>query len=155
LEKNTEEDEAISMETEYCSIVGKSMYLMTKCFVEGSNPVREEFFSNPGVKHWKALEKFAGYLKKHEKDAKLTYRKPKELRMVSSMDSNYATDKEIRWSVSGNIHTSMGGMFTNHLCNPQSNVTLSVTEAECQLMSKGLQETLFSHMSIEEIANLF
>ena len=73
--------------------------------------------------------------------------------MISSVDSNYATDKESRCSVSGNLHT-MGGMFTSHLCNTQSNVTLSVTEAEYQSMRKGLQETLFSQMLIKEIANV-
>ncbi len=155
LEKNPEEDETI-METEYRSIVGKSMYLVTKLFVEGSNPVRElaKFFSNPGNEHWKAVEKFAGYLKENEDDIKLTYRKPKELRMVSSVDSNYATDKESRRSVSGNLHT-MGGCITNWLCNTQSNVTLSTTEAEYQSMSKGLQETLFSQMLIKEIGGCF
>ena len=93
------------METEHRSIVGKSMHLVTKLFVEGSNPVRElaKSFSNPRNEHWKAVEKFAGYLKENEDDIKLTYRKPKELRMVSSVDSNYATDEESRRSVSGNL----------------------------------------------------
>jgi hypothetical protein len=155
LEKKSEEAESI-METEYRSIVGKAMYLVTKLFVEGANPVRElsKFFTNPGIEHWKALEKFVGYLKKNEKDIRLTYRRPKELRMVSSVDSNYATDKETRRSVSGNLHT-MGGMITSWLCNTQSNVTLSVTEAEYQSMSKGLQEVRFSQMLIEEIGNVF
>jgi hypothetical protein len=152
LEKKAEEETAI-METEYRSIVGKAMYLVTKLFVEGANPVRElsKFFTNPGIEHWKALEKFVGYLKKNEEDIRLTYRKPKELRMVSSVDSNYATDKETRRSVSGNLHT-MGGMITSWSCNTQANVTLSVTEAEYQSMSKGLQEVRFSQMLIEEIA---
>jgi hypothetical protein len=66
LEKKGEEEDTI-METEYRSVVGKSMYLVTKLMVEGSNPVRElsKFFSNPGAEHWRAVEKFAGYLKKH------------------------------------------------------------------------------------------
>ncbi len=86
------------MEKEYRSIVGKSMYLVTKHFVEGSNLIRKlsKFFSNPGDEHWKDVEKFAGYLKDNEDEIKLTYRKPKELRMVSCVDSNYATDKEDR-----------------------------------------------------------
>ena len=93
-------------------------------------------------------------MKTNEEDIKLTYRKPKELRMVSSVDSNYATDTETRRSVSGNLHT-MGGMVTNWLCNTQLNVTLSSTEAEYQSMSKGLQEVRFSQMLIEEIAQVF
>jgi hypothetical protein len=59
LEKNPEEKESI-VETEHRSIVGKSLYLVTKLYVEGSNPVRElaKFFSNPGSEEWKALERF-------------------------------------------------------------------------------------------------
>jgi hypothetical protein len=80
LEKNVEEDETI-METECCSIVGKSMHLVAKLFVEGWNPVRElaKCFSNPGIGHWKAVEKFAGCLKVNKHEIKLTHREPKEL----------------------------------------------------------------------------
>jgi hypothetical protein len=72
------------------------MYLVTKLFVEDLNPVRElaKYFSNPGVEHWKAVEKLTGYLKDNEDDINLTYRKPRELWIVSSIDNNYATDKE-------------------------------------------------------------
>jgi hypothetical protein len=60
--------------------VGNALYLVTKLFMESSNPVREltKYFSNPGVKHWKAVGKFAGYLKDNEDDIKSTYRKPRE-----------------------------------------------------------------------------
>jgi hypothetical protein len=61
LEKNPEEKESI-VETEHRSIVGKSPCLVTKLWVEGSNPVGElaKFFSNPGSEQWKALERFVG-----------------------------------------------------------------------------------------------
>jgi hypothetical protein len=118
------------MQKEYRSIVGKSLYLTSKLFVEGSNPVRElaKNFSNPGDEHWKAVEKFTGYLKENEGEIKLTYRKPKKLRIVSCVDSNYATDKENHRSISGGLHT-LGGILTNHLCKGQLGVTLSTTEA--------------------------
>jgi hypothetical protein len=75
--------------------------------------------------------------------------------MASSVDSNYATDKESQGSASGDLH-NMGGMITNWLCNTQlKNVTLSTMEAEHQLMSKGLQETSFSQMLIKEIGGSF
>jgi hypothetical protein len=107
--------------------------------VEGPNPVREltKFFSNPGIEHWKAVEKLAGCPKNNKHDVKLTHRKPKEeLQMTSSLDSDHATDKESRRSVLGNLH-AVGGMIVNWSCNTQSNVTLSATEAEHHLMSKG------------------
>jgi hypothetical protein len=100
--------------------------LVTKLHVGGSNPVRElaNFFLNPGVKQWKALERFAGYLKENNDDIKLTHRKPKELRIVSSVDSNYATDKGDCPSMSGGLH-ALGGMLTNWNCATQKSVTLS------------------------------
>jgi hypothetical protein len=153
LEKNPEEKEPI-METEHRSIVGKSLHLVTKLYVEGSNPVRElaKFFSNPGSEQWKALERLVGCLKKNEDDIKLTHRKPKELRIVSSVGSNYATDKGDRRSVSGGLHT-LGGMITNWNCTTQKSVILSSTEAEYVSMAKGLQEMLFSQMLLKEIAH--
>lgn len=152
LEKNPEGKETV-MEPQYRSIVGKALYLVTKLFVEGSNPVRElaKYFSNPGDEHWKAIEKFVGYLKDNEDDIKLTYRKPRELRIVSSVDSNYATDKEDRRSVSGALH-SLGGMMTSWLCKTQPNVSLSSCQAEYQSMAMALQEILFQQMLLKEIA---
>jgi hypothetical protein len=153
LEKNPTEKEPI-VETEHRSIVGKSLCLVTKLCVEGLNPVRElvKFFSNPGVEQWKALERFVGCLKENEDDIKLTHREPKELRIVSSVDSNCATDKGDRWSISGGLHT-LGGMLTNWNCTTQKSVTLSSAEAEHVSMAKGLQEMLFSQMLLKEVAN--
>jgi hypothetical protein len=152
LEKNPEGSETI-METEYPSVMGKALYLVTKLFVEGSNLVRElaKHFSNPGEEHWKAIEKFVGYLKENQDDIKLTYCKPREMRIVSSVDSNYAIDKRDRRSVSVALHT-VGGMLTNWMCTTQSNVSLSSTLAECQSMSMCLQEILFTQMLLREIA---
>jgi hypothetical protein len=75
--------------------------LIDKDVGEGANQVREltRHFANPGTEHWKALDRFVGHLKVIEGDIKLTYRKPRELRPVSIVDSNYATDKTDRRSV--------------------------------------------------------
>jgi hypothetical protein len=65
--------------------------------------------------------------------------------MVSSVDSNYAMDKESRGSASGNLH-AVGGMTANWSCNTQS---------KHQSMSKGLQEVLFSQMLVKELGGCF
>jgi hypothetical protein len=152
LAKNPEGCDPI-MESEYRSIVGKALYLVTKLFVEGSNPVRElaKHFSNPGKEHWKALEKFVGYLKKIQDDIKLTYRKPRELRVVSNVDSNYATDKVDRCSVTGILNT-VGGMLVSWMSKTQPTVTLSSCEAEYTAASICCQEILFCQMLLREIA---
>jgi hypothetical protein len=130
LEKNPKEKEPI-VETECRSIVGKSLCLVTKLCMEGSNPARElaKFFSDPGSEQWKALERSVGCSKENKDDIKLACRKPKELRIVSSVNSNYAMDKGDRRSMSGELHT-LGGMITNWNCTTQKSVTLSSTEAE-------------------------
>jgi hypothetical protein len=118
------------MDSEYCLVVGNFVYLVTKLFVEGSNPVGElaKYFSNPGVGLWKAVEKFTGYLKDNKDDIKLTSRKPRELRIIISADSNYVMAKEDCRSVSGALHT-LGGTLTNcWLRKTQSNVTYSSTD---------------------------
>jgi hypothetical protein len=67
--------------TMYHKIVGKIMYLACKLFLEGSNGARElvQQFSNPGSEHWIEVKKYEGYLKKHQKEIKMMYHKPKEL----------------------------------------------------------------------------
>ena len=79
---------------------------------EGANAARElsRFFSNPGEEHWKSLQQFAGYLRQHKDKIKLTLRKPREMRVGINVDSNYATNKENRRSVSGAIYM-LGGMI--------------------------------------------
>jgi hypothetical protein len=67
---------------------------------------------------------------------------------MSSVDSNYAMDKDDCHSVSGALHT-MGGMLTNWLCKMQSNVTLSSTETEYQLMAMTLQKIIFTQILLD------
>jgi hypothetical protein len=129
------------------------MYLVTKLLIEDSNAARElaRQFGNPNELHWLELGRFVGYLKRHQQDVKLTYRKPKDLRVLSNVDSNYATDKETRRSVSGAIHT-IGGTIVNWLSKTQRSVTLSSTEAEYVSLCTGAQETTFIQMLLREIA---
>jgi hypothetical protein len=136
----------------YRSIVGKYMYLVTKIFPEGSNTAREltKHFSNPGLEHWKELERAVGYLKKNENDVKLTYRKPREMRAVANVDSNYATNKDDRRSVSGAFFT-VGGTLTNWMSKTQTSVTLSSCEAEYVAVALATQELLFMQMLLKEL----
>jgi hypothetical protein len=80
-----DEGESVKM-TEYRSMVGKIMYLMTKLAPDLANPARElaQHLSNPGEEHWKAL---AGHIKLKVFKG-LTYRTPKELRVLSYVDSD-------------------------------------------------------------------
>jgi hypothetical protein len=136
----------------YQKIVGKIMYLVCKLFAEGSNGAREmaRQFGNPGPDHWRELEKYVGYLKENEKDVKLAYQRPRELRVVSNVDSNYAMNKEDRRSVSGHIHT-VGGTIVSWMSNTQQTVALSSCEAEYISLASGAQEVKFLQMLLGEI----
>jgi anaerobic ribonucleoside-triphosphate reductase len=62
---------------------------------------------------WKELGCFARYLKVNKDGViKIRFRKPKELRLLFNVGSNYMTNKENRKSMSGPIHT-LGGMLIN------------------------------------------
>jgi hypothetical protein len=80
----------------YRSIVGNIMYYASKIPPDKSNAVRElaGHLSNPGAKHWRALERCVGYLTSQGTQA-LCLRKPRELRSISDCDSDYAKGKKM------------------------------------------------------------
>ena len=93
--------------------------------------------SNPGTEHQKALGRMIGYLK--VKNTKcIIIRNTKVLKAVMSYDSNWATNKETRNTVSGIVTTIK---VTLRLCssNTQITITLSSTESEYMALSKCLQ----------------
>jgi hypothetical protein len=117
----------------YRRLIGNIMLLVVKIFPEGVNAARElaQHFLNPGPMHWEELERYIGYLKSMEAEAeiRLTYWKPKEIRALVNVDSNYATDKEDRRSTNGGIHT-VRGTIINWMSKTQASVTISSTEDE-------------------------
>jgi hypothetical protein len=148
LSKNTGETVKIS---EYRSLVGKIMYLMTKLAPDLANPARElaQHLSNPGEEHWKALERMVGYIKAKHYEG-LIYRKPKELRAISFVDSDYAKNTDDRKSISSGLHT-LGGTLVNWESKTQHVVTLSSTEAEYISLAKGACENKFITMLLDEV----
>jgi hypothetical protein len=127
---------------EYRSLVGKIMYYTTKLAPELSNAARElaSHLSNPGEEHWIELGKCVGFLRTG-KFLNLVYRKPEELRSISTCDSNYAQDPNDRKSISGRINT-VGGTLSNWTSKKQGAVTLSSTEAEYYSLSECAQESV-------------
>jgi len=143
-------------ETEYRSIVGKILYLTSKMMIEGCNASRElaRYFTGPKEQHWKALYRFVGYLKENKSNIKITYRKPRDLRIVGNVDSDYATNKSDRRSVTGCIMTLGGGTITNWFSQTQRSTTLSSTEAEYCALATGAQDVVFQTMLLEEITGV-
>ena len=87
-------------------------------------------------------------IKNANKELKL--RKPKELRIEAFVDSDFATNKETRKSVSGNLVT-IGGTLVSWRSKSQVTVALSSTEAEYVALSTVATEVQYVRMMLEEI----
>lgn len=107
-------------------------------------------FANPGPNHWEELGRYVGYLKGTELDIQLTYQKPKELRALPYVDSNYAKDKEDRRSASGGIYT-IGGTIIDWMSKTKASVTLSSKQAKNGHLASGATQVKFMQQLLEEI----
>ncbi|KAI2496491.1 GAG-pre-integrase domain [Fragilaria crotonensis] len=136
--------------TDYRSMVGKIMYLTTKLAPDLANAARElaQHLSNPGEDHWKALDRMVGHIKLRPYEG-LTYRRPKELRPISMVDSDYAKNTDNRKSISSGLHT-LGGTLVHWESKTQHVVTLSSTEAEYISLARGACENKFIMMLLDE-----
>jgi len=88
------EDDAEIKTMEYCLIVGKLMYYMTKVGLELGNAVRELAgqMVKPNSKHWWAVECVVGYVT-HEPFQGVIFWKPWNLRPYIYVDSDYAANE--------------------------------------------------------------
>ena len=130
--------------------MGQFIWYKTKVLHGVENAARElvVHMSHPGLEHWKSLGRFIGYLKfKYTKG--IIIRKPKFLKAVMFYDSNYATYKDTRKSVSGLVNT-LGGTLLIYLPKTQRTVTLSSTEADYMEFSACAQEVKFVSMLLGE-----
>ena len=104
------------------------MWYTTKVGPDVANAERElaVHMSHHRPKHWKVLGRLIGY-KKGKETKGIINKNPKVLEGVIFCDSNYATDKETRKSVSDLVDTLGGKLLT---CSPknQRTATLSSTE---------------------------
>src|SRR5699024_10371073 len=128
----------------YRTIVGKIMYLTHKLLPECVNASREltKFFQRPGKEHWNALIHLVGYLKGEKENLKMTFHRPKDIRYVGVVNSNFATGKELCRSVSGSIMT-LGGCIIGWFSSSQKQTTLLSTEAKYYALSLAAQDLLF------------
>eukprot|EP00980_Cylindrotheca_fusiformis_P021891 scaffold8736_cov95-Cylindrotheca_fusiformis.AAC.1 len=76
--------------------------------------------------------------------------KPNDLKIYAYVDSNYATNKETRKSVTGFVVT-IGGCLVSYSSKTQPSVTLSSTEAEYIAASMCATEVKFIQMLLEEL----
>lgn len=105
---------------------------------------------NTEEQQWVELERMIGYIMVNKDNIKITYRKPKELRPAGMLDSNHATNKDDRRSISGALFM-VGGVLKYWYSKTQLMVTLSCMEVEYVLIVTGVHQILFANMLLKEI----
>ena len=147
LVKNADEE---TKKEEFRKLLGKLMWYCKKLLPECSNATRElaSYMDNPGPEHWKAMTRLVSYIAGN--DSKLKLRRPQDLRVRGFVDSNYATNKETRRSVTGYVLT-LGGCLVTWQSKSQPSVTLSSTEAEYVALSTCATEVKFIQMLFEQL----
>lgn len=135
---------------QYRKFLGRIMWLVRKVAPECGNATRElaMFMDAPGHEHWKAMRRLMGYLE--STDVHLKLREPVNLKVYAWVDSNYATNKETRKSVTGYFVT-IGGCLCSYSSKLQPAVTLSSTEAEYYAASTCATDIKFLQMLFEEM----
>jgi hypothetical protein len=151
LDKN---DGEVIHQSEYRSYTGKLMFFGVKLGPKMSNSIWDlaRHLINPGKPHWVALERVVGYIKGLKlKGMILT--KPKDLRLVSMVDADFAKDPMTRRSVGGEIHT-LGGCITAFGSQGEKTSSLSTSESEYKSLANGSKEQQFQLMLMREIAHV-
>jgi hypothetical protein len=148
--RSTPEDEIVLHEL-FRSYVGRVMFACGKSEPTISNACRELtcHLNAPNDTHWTALKNLIGYLKGKSFQG-LKMRAPKDRRVVAFVDSDYASDRGDRKSISGYLVT-IGGCLVSWQSKKQSGVTLSSTESEFVAMSMAATEIKFVVSLLTEI----
>lgn len=135
----------------YRKLLGRLMWFTRKLMPEALNTIRElaMYMDNPGDEHWRAMGRLVGYIA-GQKTVELLLMKPKDLKAYAFVDSNYATNKETRKSVTG-YYVTIGGCLISAASKTQPSVSLSSTEAEYIAASMCATEIKFIQMLLEEL----
>jgi hypothetical protein len=111
--------------------------------------IYEKYHQATGEEHWKALEGCVGYLDMGG-TSQLILRCPRTFVSISNCDSDSAKDENDRRSISGRINT-LGGMITYWTSKKQWTASLSSSEAEHQVLSECVQETMVTQSLLNEL----
>jgi hypothetical protein len=150
--RSSPEDEIILNE-KFRSYVGRIMFACGKTEPTLSNACREltAHLTAPNEEHWTALKHLMGYIKLGTNQG-IKMRAPKDIRVVAFVDSDYASDRGDRKSISGHLVT-VGGCLVSWQSKKQTGVTLSSTEAEFVAMSMAATELKFVVSLLTELGN--
>jgi hypothetical protein len=141
----------------YRSGVGKLMYLAKHTRPDISNAVRDlaRHMHAPNEVHWKSMEHCIRYVR-YTRSRCLVIKpsgawdgkdKSFKFKIRGRSDSNYATDKETRRSITGSV-VYLNDAIVMFQSSTQKHVTLSVTEAELAALVSCVQDMLYVYRII-------
>jgi hypothetical protein len=139
----------------YGSIVGSEMYLANQTRPDIAYTVNtlSRFLTNPSQAHIKAAKRVLQYLKGTKKLGLVFGGKDLsmgDVRLYGYSDADYATDKENRKSVSGNVFFFAGGAISAS-SKRQQTVAQSTTEAEYYALSRATSEAIWLKQIMTEL----
>ena len=150
---STPEDEIILNEEYRSSCVGRIIFACGKTEPTLSNACREltSHLTAPNKEHWTALGHLMDYIKQGT-NLGIQMRASKDTRVVTFVDSDYASDRNDRKSISEHLVT-IGGCLVSWQSKKQTGVTLSLTEAKFVAMSMAATEIKFIVSLLTEMGN--
>jgi hypothetical protein len=142
-------------EAGFRKFIGTALFAIRKCYPCCSNAVRDlsGHLSNPSSEAWEALSHLFGYI---EHCAPVfCLRGPTSLKSGGYSDSDWASDKNDRKSITSNI-TFIGDRgdpvaVTNWSSKKQKSIALSSCEAELYAMTEETKDILFQQSLLGEI----
>jgi len=137
------DDEEYMNTVPYTNAVGSLMYSMICTRPDLAYPVEilSRFMGNPFKDHWLRVKWIMRYFR-GSMNTKLCYRKGLEFVLKGYCDSDYATDRDKRRSISGVVFT-LRGNTVSWRSRLQKVVTLSTTKAEYLAMNDAGKEALW------------
>jgi hypothetical protein len=148
----------INVVRQFQSAVGAVMYAMlgTRPDIAYAVAALSQFCSNPGQPHWNGLRRLLHYLR-GTTDYRLTYgpqrdgsSKPQSIALYGYCDSDWASDKDDRRSVTGYAFM-LGGGTVSWQAKKQHTVALSSVEAEYMAASQAAKEALWLRALLREL----
>jgi hypothetical protein len=136
----------------YQSAVGAIMYAMlgTRPDIAFAVTALSQFCSNPGQSHWTAVNRVLHYLR-GTMDYELTYGSDQQpLSLYGYCDSDWASDKDDRRSVTGYAFM-LGGGAVSWQAKKQQTVALSSVEAEYMAAAQATKETMWWRTFMTEL----
>jgi hypothetical protein len=135
----------------YRKFTGKTLFAVKKVLPDAGNAVRElsMHLANPGTQQWKAAARVMVHLKHQYVPIKL--RRPLDLRVRRHVDTDWASDRNDRKSITS-LLTAIGFVcLVNWQCKKQNTVALSSTEAELYGESSAAQDVMFETNMLDEM----